>query len=159
MSLDVLFGTKDSLTWAQEIARALLIFTYGLVIVRLAGRRIFGRWAALDVIVSLIIGSNLSRALTGSAPLWGTLAASTLLIALHGLLGHAVARFRWVSRVLEGHAIRLAPGGTLDEGRRKAHAVSEADLKEALRDRGLERMDDVSDVVLEPSGKLTALKR
>jgi uncharacterized membrane protein YcaP (DUF421 family) len=159
MSLVDLFGTKDSLTWGQEIARALLIFTYGIVIVRIAGRRIFGKWAALDVIVSLIIGSNLSRALTGSAPLWGTLAASTVLIAIHWLLGHAVARYSWASHLLEGRPIRLARDGKLDHRRRKAHSVSEADVAEALRTQGVERVEDVGDIMLEPSGKLTAIKR
>jgi len=159
MSLEILFGTKDSLTWAQEIARAMLIFVYGLLIVRVAGRRIFGKWAALDVIVSLIIGSNLSRALTGSAPLWGTLAASTVLIAVHWLLGHAVARYGWASRLLEGRPIPLAPGGKLDERRRKAHSISQADIGEALRSQGVERVEDARELVLEPSGKLSAIKR
>lgn len=159
MSLNALFGTGDSITWAQEIARALLIFIYGIVVVRLAGRRIFGKWAALDVIVSLIIGSNLSRALTGSAPLWGTLAASTVLMAVHWFLGHAVARFPWASRLLEGRPIPLASDGQLDERRRKAHSVSKADVGEALRRQGVEDVGDVRELVLEPSGKLTAIKR
>src|ERR671939_176607 len=34
---------------------------------RVAGRRLFGEWAALDIIVSIIAGSNLIRALTESA--------------------------------------------------------------------------------------------
>ena len=159
MTLVDLFGTKESLRWAQEIARALLIFAYGIVVVRVAGRRIFGKWAALDVIVSLIIGSNLSRALTGSAPLWGTLAASTVLIAIHWLLGHAVARYSWASLLHEGRALRIAADGKLDDRRRKSHSISEADIGEALRNQGVERVEDVRDVMLEPSGKLTAIKR
>ena len=63
-----------------------MIFVFGLALVRLAGRRVFGKWAALDIVVSIIIGSNLSRALTGNAPLWGTLAGTALLMALHWLL-------------------------------------------------------------------------
>jgi uncharacterized membrane protein YcaP (DUF421 family) len=38
-----------------------------LAIVRFVGRRVFGEWAALDIIVSIVVGSNLSRALTGSS--------------------------------------------------------------------------------------------
>jgi hypothetical protein len=38
-----------------------------------AGRRVFGRWAALDIVVAIVVGSNLSRALTGAAQLGGTL--------------------------------------------------------------------------------------
>jgi len=55
-----------------------VIFAFGLALVRLAGRRVFVRWAALDIVVAVVVGSNLSRALTGTAPLGGTLAASTL---------------------------------------------------------------------------------
>lgn len=51
--------------------------------VRIAGKRVFGKWAALDIIVSIMAGSNLSRALTGNAPLGGTLAATSLLMGLH----------------------------------------------------------------------------
>ena len=88
--LEVVFGPKNHLLWWQECCRALLIFAYGLVIVRLAGRRSFSKWAALDIIVSILVGSNLSRALTGSADLWGTLAATTLILALHALLAQAL---------------------------------------------------------------------
>lgn len=63
------FGGTGQITWWQETARALLVFSYGLALVRIAGRRIFGKWSALDIIVSVIVGSNLSRALTGSAAL------------------------------------------------------------------------------------------
>jgi len=50
----------------QECVRTVLVFAYGLLLVRLAGRRIFGKWSALDIIVSIMVGSNLSRALTRS---------------------------------------------------------------------------------------------
>ena len=42
MTLDNLFGVTGQVTWAQECARAVLIFVYGLALVRLAGRRVFG---------------------------------------------------------------------------------------------------------------------
>src|SRR5690242_20367418 len=90
MGMETIFGvgaqTTMHLEWWQECARAVLIFAYGFILLRLTGRRIFGKWAALDIIVSIIIGSNLSRALTGQAPLGGTLLSTTLLIALHWLL-------------------------------------------------------------------------
>src|SRR3954471_6266155 len=111
VALDSVFGSDGHLTWWQECARAVLIFGYGLALVRLAGRRVFGKWAALDIIVSIIVGSNLSRALTGSAPLLGTLAATTLLMVLHWLLAHAAARSPRLSRLVEGPAIELARDG------------------------------------------------
>ena len=48
------FGQTSHVSVLQECARAVLIFAYGLLLVRVAGRRIFGKWAAIDIIVSII---------------------------------------------------------------------------------------------------------
>jgi uncharacterized membrane protein YcaP (DUF421 family) len=77
--LDSVFGVQNSITWWHECARAILVFGYGLALVRIAGRRVFGKWAPLDIIVSIVVGSSLSRTITGNAALFSTLAAMTLL--------------------------------------------------------------------------------
>ena len=111
--MDAIFGSGPDLAWYQECARAVLIFLYGLALVRIAGRRIFGKWSALDIVVSIIIGSNLSRALTGGAQLWGTLAATTLLVALHWVLARLVVASPGFSRIVEGRPAELARHGTI----------------------------------------------
>ncbi len=68
---EILGPTGGQVTVAQECARAVLVLAYGLTLVRLSGRGAFGKWSALDIIVSIMVGSTLSRALTGSAPLPG----------------------------------------------------------------------------------------
>ncbi len=158
-SVEDLFGATGQVTWAQECARATLIFFYGLILVRLVGRRVFGKWAAIDIIVSIIVGSNLSRALTGGAQLWGTLAATTLLLILHRLLSHAAARFPRLSRLLEGRSIHLGVDGRLDERALIRHGVTRADIREALRGAGLEDTAGARRIVLEPSGKISILKK
>lgn len=138
MILEDVFGTTGHVDGAQECARVVLLFICGLAILRLAGRRVFGKWSALDVIISIVVGSNLSRAPTGSAPLWGTLAATTLLMALHWVLAKVAAHSGAMSRLLEGRSIPLGRGGQLEEQNLVRHAVSEADLNEALRSAGLD---------------------
>ena len=154
-----IFGSGKDLSVAQECARAALVLAYGLLTVRVVGRRIFGKWSALDIVVSIVIGSNRSRALTGSAQLLGTLVATTVFLLLHWLLAHLAARFPAVSRLLEGQAITIFKEGKADHGARLRHSVSEADLDEALRQSGVTSVNDARQVTLEPSGKITVLKR
>jgi hypothetical protein len=52
--LTSLFGVEHDVSFFQECARAVLIFFYGLILLRMSGRRTFGRWSALDIIVSLL---------------------------------------------------------------------------------------------------------
>ena len=156
--MDAAFGNGPNLAWYQECARAALIFVYGLALVRIAGRRIFGKWSALDIVVSIVIGSNLSRALTGGAQLWGTLAATTSLVALHWVLARLVASSPAFSRIIEGKAIELARHGEPSHSRRERYAVSHSDLDEALRQSGVDDIAAARLVTLEPSGKITVLK-
>jgi len=156
--VDTIFGQLGHLTWWQECDRALVVFIYGLVIVRVAGRRVFGKWAALDIIVSVIVGSNLSRALTGQASLGGTLAATTALMVLHWLLAQAAARSAWLAGILEGTPIELGRGGSVDQAAMRRNSVSHRDLDEALRQSSVEDVSKTHRVVLEPSGKITVLK-
>jgi hypothetical protein len=159
MSIDDIFGATGQTNWAQECARAALIFFYGLILVRIAGRRVFGQWTAIDIIVAIVTGSTLSRALTGNADLFGTLAATTLLMALHWTLTHASARSPALSRLLEGPPVRLAEKGNVDRELLRRHAISQASLEQALRGAGIENPAGARLIVLEPSGKISVLKR
>lgn len=153
--LETLFGTAPHVSAWQECARAVLIFAYGLLLVRLSGRRTFGKWSALDIVVSIMLGSSLSRALTGNAPLLGTMAASAVLVLLHWLLAQAAARSTRLARIFEGAAIQLGRGGQLDARACLRQSVSAADLHEALRQTGVQGVNETAGIILEPSGRIT----
>lgn len=108
--------------------------------------------------MSIIVGSNLSRAITGSAPLVGTMAATALLMGLHWIVAQGAARFSAISRILEGGPIALAEGGKIDAAKLKRDAISAADLDEALRQSSAEHVSQTRLIMLEPSGKIAVLK-
>jgi uncharacterized membrane protein YcaP (DUF421 family) len=157
--LEVVFGHRGAVGPGQECARAVLVLLYGYLAIRLFGRRIFGKWAALDIAVAIIAGSNLSRALTGTAPLWGTLAATTLLFLLHRLLVQTAAVSPRLSRLIEGRPAELARDGRTDRAVLRRWGVTQADLEEALRSKGLTDLDQAEQLTLEPSGAITVKPR
>jgi len=156
-----IFGVQNHLSTAQEAARAVLIFTYGLILLRLVGPRLFGHWSALDIVVTIMVGSALARAMTGSAPLVGTMVAAAVMAFLHAALAHWVARNRTVARLVEGKAVTLIDHGHIDNAARKRAKISEADLREALRQEGVDgeaHVANVKSMTLEPSGHLSVVK-
>jgi uncharacterized membrane protein YcaP (DUF421 family) len=159
--MELLFGGMKDLTLAQECARAVLIFFYGLAMLRLSGRRTFAQMSAVDLVISIIVGSNLSRAMTGGVPFWGTLASVAVLVALHLVFAHAVARSPRLSKLVEGSPVILAEKGQIREGARLRCKISMSDLDESLREHGLDGLDDIArtrKLVLEPSGKISVIK-
>lgn len=158
-ALQAVFGTQQHIVWWQECVRALVVFAYGLGLMRISGRRTFGRWSALDIVVSIVFGSSLSRALTGNAPFGGTLAAMTVLIALHWALARAVTVSPKVADALEGESVTLAEAGTLNDEGMRGFSVSGRDLHEALRGAGILHLAEARLVMLEPSGKISVVKQ
>lgn len=156
---ETVFGAGRDLSAGQECARAALIFTYGLLLVRISGRRTFGKWSALDIVVSIILGSSLSRALTGGAPLGGTLVACTVLLLLHWLAAQAAARSPRLASLLEGRPVVIVQDGAVLEGPRLRHGVTSADLEEALRQSKMDAVRMAETLILEPSGKLSVQQR
>jgi uncharacterized membrane protein YcaP (DUF421 family) len=155
------FGTQSHLSTAQEAARAALIFAYGLVLFRVSGPRMFGQWSALDFVITILVGSALARAITGGAPLLGTMVAAAVLAGLHVGLARWVAHSSKLALLIEGRASVLIDHGRIDHGARKRNMISEADMREALRQEGIdgeEHIDNVKVMMLEPSGKLSVIK-
>lgn len=155
------FGVQNHLAVAQEAARAVLIFSYGLLLLRVCGPRMFGHWSALDIVISIMIGSALARAMTGSAPLLGTMVAAAVMAFLHVTLAHCVARNENLAIIFEGKAVTLIDHGRIDHRARTRNMISEADLREALRQDGIDgeaHVENVKAMTLEPSGKLSVIK-
>lgn len=157
-SLEILFGVQNHVSMAQECARSVLIFLFGFLLLRISGRRTFAKWSSLDVVVSIVAGSTLSRALTGNAPLWGTLAAMAVMVALHWIFAQAAARNEGLARAIEGASTVLAENGRLNETVRLKHGISHSDLDEALHSKGLDKVSQDHLVILDPNGNINIVQ-
>ena len=156
---DLIGQDQADLAWWQMSARAVIIFFFGLVLVRAAGKRVFGKWTALDIVVSIVIGSNLSRALTGNSPFVETMIATVVLVAVHSLLIAAGVRIPALGHLLKGRGVRLIEDGEPDLRAMRKHGIGENDLEEALRDAGLEDASGVRVAYLERNGDISVVKR
>lgn len=158
--LHSLIGSEgEAISWWQMSLRAGLVFVIGVMIVRLAATRAFGKWSALDIILAVVVGSNLGRAMTGNAPFVATLVATGVLMALHELLVRASARWSWLSLVTKGRSIRLVDDGAPIESAMRRAGIGERDLRLALRSAGHADLGDVQSVTLERNGDITVVAR
>lgn len=118
-----------------------------------------GKWSAVDILLSVIIGSILGRAITGGAPCGGTILASAILMCLHWITGKAAARNDKLSKLLEGSPVLLGRDGQVDEPARQSYSISNVDVLEALHENGISSIDQADRIVVEPNGKITAFPR
>jgi uncharacterized membrane protein YcaP (DUF421 family) len=144
---------------AQLCVRALILFVVGIVYIRIAGRRTFSHATPLDIVVAIVVGSNLSRAMTGKAPFWPALAATLLLVVLHRVLVMATLRWNWLAKLVKAQPVVLIRDGVEDRRAMLRHGVGEMDLLEGLRLEQVERPADVRLATLENSGKISVVRK
>ncbi len=149
----------DTITWWQISIRAAVLFVWGLLLVRLGGRRIFGKFTAFDILVAVMLGSILSRTITGTTPFVPGLAASSVLVLMHGLLTWIAFRWRPFGRIAKGRELKLVEDGRIDWAAMRRAGITTHDLDEGLRSGGVESVEDAAAVYLERSGEITVIRR
>ena len=146
-------------TTAQLCARAVILFLFGIAYIRIAGRRTFSHATPLDIVVALVVGSNLSRAMTGRAQFWPALAATLLLVLLHRLFARLTIRWDWLAKVMKAQPVVLLQDGAPRPDAMRRHGISEQDLLESLRLEQVEDPEEASLAMLENSGKISVIRR
>lgn len=150
---------EGDIGWAEMSMRALIVFVYGVIATRVGAWRAFGRWSPPDIIVAIIIGSNLSRTLTGPAPLIPTLVASTVFIGAYWLLSFAASRSNWLDWLFKGSPVPIVVEGAVDRSAMRRAVLSQRDVDEALREKGVAQPSRVVTALLERNGRITVIRK
>jgi hypothetical protein len=113
---------------------------------------------AFDAILIILIGSILSRGVSGTAPFFSSVLAAGWLIALHSVFSFMSCRSDRLSRLIKGNPTVLIKDGHVDRRMLRNVHMSEGDLEEDLRKKGLRNASEVSEGRLERDGTLSVLK-
>jgi len=155
--LGVSLKAEDIQFW-QVAARALLVYAALIVVLRLAKKRSLGRATAVDVVIVITIGSLASRGITGNAPLGNTLAAVLALVAMHWVLSFVTRDHATISDWVKGSPTRIVVDGNVDQDALLEAHMSDDDLLEDLRQKGLQDPKQAKEAVLERSGELSVIR-
>lgn len=122
----------------QMTVRAVIVYIFSLVVLRLGSKRLMGKGTAFDIILAIIIGSVLSRAINSAAPFFPTLVAGAVLVAAHWVFAWLAYHTDWFGPLIKGNAIRLIEDGVVDEEALRDSNLTQQDIAEALRLEGHE---------------------
>jgi uncharacterized membrane protein YcaP (DUF421 family) len=151
---------NDNLTMWQIGLRALTIYIIAILLVKAGEKRFMGKNTAFDMILGIILGSVLSRAVTGNASFFQIIGAGALLVGLHWLFAVVAYHSDWFGILIKGRASTLVKDGEIDwEHMRKSH-ISRKDLEMALYSNGrVTDPGDVKEARFERSGEISVIPR
>src|SRR6266576_1673245 len=132
-TLHYVFGgdfPDEPLKLHQAMVRGVFIYLVVLAIIRLGKSRSIGRISPLDVLLGFILGSLVSRGITGHSSLSGTAGSSAALVAVHWVLTRLACQWHWFGDLVKGHADIIVENGQPRLGSMLHHHISTHDLDE-----------------------------
>lgn len=147
----------DEVNAVQMALRAVLVYALALVLVRIGSKRFLSQATAFDVIIAIMLGSILSRAVNGSAPFLPTLLASAALVGLHWALAALAYNTSFLGPLVKGVRRLLIKDGQVQEAEMRAAKLSDKDLQQALHAQSLRDPSRVKRAYLERDGSISVI--
>ncbi|GAB4535033.1 MAG: DUF421 domain-containing protein [Pleurocapsa sp.] len=137
--------------------RAAIIYLAAFLMVRVAGdRRFIGKYAAFDVILSIIFGSTLSRGINGSSAFFPTIFAGFVLVAMHWIFSAIAFHFTKFENKIKGRSRMLIRDGQLCKKNMQACHITREDLASTLRIQcQIDRLEQIEKAFLERNGEIS----
>jgi len=146
--------------WEEKVIRAMVVYGFILIALRLFGRRELGQFTAFDLVVLLTLSNILQNAMIGNdTSLLGGLIGATVLLSANFGLAYAVFRSRSLQRFVTGEPRILIRDGILQRQALADQRLTEQDLLAAVHNQGLEGFGRVHLAISEPNGTISVIPK
>jgi uncharacterized membrane protein YcaP (DUF421 family) len=149
--------------WAPLLRTAIgttITYIALVVLLRLAGPRTLAKWYAFDLIVTVALGSTFANSvLSGDISVAQSLVGFVILIGLQFIIAFAVAHWSPLRVIVNPQPTLLVHQGELVREAMRSQRVAEADVRAAVRQHGIDRLEDVGAVVLEADGTFSVIRQ
>ncbi len=145
-----------SLPVLEKILRAVIVYLFLVVGLRLAGKRELAQLNPFDLVVLLTLSNTVQNAIIGedNSVTGGLIGAATLLgvnyLVIRFLYGH-----ERLERIVEGEPDVLIENGKIRSNRLGEELITMTELEAAARRQGFATLDEVERAVLEPGGTVS----
>jgi uncharacterized membrane protein YcaP (DUF421 family) len=155
-----IFGEGKDLNIYQMCARALVVYFIALVLIRISGRRTFGKKTAFDNTIGIVLGAILSRAVVGASPFMPTVMAGLCLVILHRLLAWLCVFSKSLRTLLEGNSMILFENGKVNNENMKSGLMNNDDMMGDVRIKAkTNSLDGIDRIYLETSGEISVVRK
>jgi uncharacterized membrane protein YcaP (DUF421 family) len=142
------------------VLRAIAIFFFLYVLMRLIGRRELSTLEPFDLILLVVLGDAVQQGLTqDDYSLTGAFLAIGTIAILQLGISWTNFRFPKLRPLLEGEPIVIVQDDKPIDGNLRRERVTIDDLLSAARRQNIASLDDVAWAVMETSGEITFIKK
>jgi uncharacterized membrane protein YcaP (DUF421 family) len=149
----VLFHMGISL--GEKALRAILVYGFLLVALRVLGKRELAQQNTLDLLVILLVANAVQNGIIGNDnSVTGAVVGAAVIFGLHRLFGALAYRYPWADRLLEGSPSYLVRDGRVVASTLRHEQISRPQLLSMARRQGFDSLSTVGEAVLETDGSV-----
>lgn len=131
-------------------------FTALFTMLRVSGKRTLSKLNVFDFVFVVAVGSVFaSTTISKDVTLVEGLAALATLIAIQLVLAALASRYPTAERLINGEPTLLLSHGKFISGALRKERVTEEEVRAAIREKGVTRVEDVDAVIMENDGSLS----
>ncbi len=146
--------------FAEKILRALVVYIFLVVLLRIFGKREMAQVNPLDFIVLLTLSNTVQNAIIGSDnSVTGGLVGAFALVGFNYLLVRFLYSHQKIEAVVEGTATVIIDGGKLNHKAIESELLTKEEVEVAARRQGFADLSEIDRCVLETSGTLSFVAR
>ena len=140
----------------EIVARTTIIYLVFLALLRLSGKRQIGQFTLFDIALVLLAANALQPAMTGpDQSITGGVIIVITIFGLNRLVAEARVRIPLLQRLLESQPTEIGRDGAWLKDALEQQGVDEEDVEAALREHGLEHVEQMKRAVLEEDGSIS----
>lgn len=142
---------------AVVLVRTIVLYLLALAVLRVAGKRTLGKLDTFDFVVAISIGSAIAIGMEADNKLLPSMLPVVLLGALQWAQTALNRKSPGIETITRGRTIPLVKQGKVVNHAMATERITHDDLMMELRQKGFERLEDVKEACLEPTGKVSVL--
>ena len=140
------------------ILRSTAVYFFMVIALRLFGKKELSQLNTADVILILLISNSVQKAMVGNnTSLYGGIAAATVLFTINFILKKLMFKYPRFSDFMQEKPEILIHNGNLDFKTLSKLNITSDELKEAMREHGIEYFKDVKLAMLEIDGNISII--
>jgi len=151
---------KMAQPWWEFVLRALVVYGFLLITLRLTGKRQVGQLAPFDLVLLLVLSNAVQNSMNAGD---NTVAAGFILVltllAVNGFMGWITWRSKRAEILVEGRPQILVHNGVPDEVLLATERITRHELMAAVRQAGLSDLADVRVAILETNGRINVIAK
>lgn len=149
-----------SLPHWEFVIRAVIVYGFLLVLLRITGKRQVGQLAPFDLVLLLVLSNTVQNSMNGGDnSITAGIILSCTVVSLNWFVSWLTFRSKRLEAIVEGHPVILVHQGHILHGAMQKAQMTVHELNSSLRAEGCAGPEHVLIAVLENNGHITVVPK